>query len=127
VFYNNPVPNPPVLIPTQPDAHAVLAKWEHVVNRSPRATGADLVERSFTDNEAPLGAQLTNPEFKILTLTSGPKFWRVRSHQDVVADDHRANGVVATGPHDDVSAGQAGVDHDPHRSTAATTRSSRCS
>ena len=85
VFYNNPVPNPPVL--TSPVSNPTLTlpfalKWEHVVN--PQSSGYEVQissSPSFSDNEAPLGVQLTNPEFKILTLTSGPKFWRVRSHQ----------------------------------------------
>ena len=85
VFYNNPLPNPPVL--TSPVNNPTLTlpfslKWEHVVN--PQSSGYEVqisTSPSFTDNEAPLGVQLTNPEFKILTLTSGPKYWRVRSHQ----------------------------------------------
>ena len=85
VFYNNPVPNPPVL--TSPLNNPTLTlpfslKWEHVVN--PQSSGYEVQissSPSFADNEAPLGVQLTNPEFKILTLTSGPKYWRVRSHQ----------------------------------------------
>jgi len=85
VFYNNPVPDPPVL--TSPVNNPTLTlpfslKWEHVVN--PQSSGYEVQISSsptFSDNEAPLGVQLTNPEFKILTLTSGPKYWRVRSHQ----------------------------------------------
>lgn len=85
VFYNNPVPNPPVLTSPLNNPTVTLPfslKWEHVVN--PQSSGYEVQissSPSFTNNEAPLGVQLTNPEFKILTLTSGPKFWRVRSHQ----------------------------------------------
>jgi len=85
VFYNNPVPNPPVLI--SPTGNPTLTlpfalKWQDVVN--PQSSGYEVQissSPSFTNNEAPLGVQLTNPEFKILTLTPGAKFWRVRSHQ----------------------------------------------
>jgi hypothetical protein len=85
VFYGNPLPPPPVLLSPLNNPTVTLPitlRWQHVIN--PQSSGYEVQissSSSFSNNEAPLGVQLTNPEFNILSLTSGTKFWRVRSHQ----------------------------------------------
>ena len=84
VFFNNPVPAPPVLISPVGNPVTTLPfslRWNHVAN--PQSMGYEVqvsTNAQFTNNETPLGVQLTNPEFVIRTLTAGQKFWRVRSH-----------------------------------------------
>ena len=85
VFYNNPIMPAPTLISPLNNPTLTLPltlRWNHVEN--PQALGYDgeiSNSAAFSTNEAPLFAQLTNPEFKILTLTPGAKFWRVHSIQ----------------------------------------------
>jgi hypothetical protein len=85
VFYNNPVmPGPTLISPlnNQTLTLPLTLRWNHVEN--PQALGYDgeiSNSSAFSTNETPLFAQLTNPEFKILTLTPGAKFWRVHSTQ----------------------------------------------
>ena len=102
VFYNNPVPNPPAL--TAPVGNPTLSlpfalRWQHVANPQPGGYEVQISPNAqFTTNEAPLGVQLTNPEFQIKSLTSGQKFWRVRSHQGLRsqnADGSTTNAVTA--------------------------------
>lgn len=85
VFYSNPVPPPPALLSPlgNPTVNLpITLRWAHVVNPQPSGYEVQISSSSsFSTNEAPLGVQLTNPEFHVFTLTAGTKFWRVRSHQ----------------------------------------------
>jgi hypothetical protein len=102
VFYRNPVPPAPVLVAPVNNPSLVLPfalQWQHVLNPQPMGYDVQISSNaSFTNNEAPLGTQLTNPEFKILTITPGQKFWRVRSNQGLAsrnADGTTTNAVTA--------------------------------
>jgi hypothetical protein len=102
VFYTNPVPPAPVLIAPVNNPTLILPfalQWKHVINPQPMGYDVQISSSSsFTNNEAPLGTQLTNPEFKILSLTAGQKFWRVRSNQGLAsrnADGTTTNAVTA--------------------------------
>ena len=85
VFFNNPVGPPPVIISPINNPTLTLPfalNWEHVPYPQPSGYEVQISgDPAFTTNEAELGVQLTNPTFAILSLTPGPKFWRVRSHQ----------------------------------------------
>jgi len=89
VSYNNPIGPPPVL--TFPPNGATLAlpltlTWNDVPNPQPSGYEVQISPNSsFTVNEAQLGVQLTNPQFNVLTLTAGTKFWRVRSSQGMAS------------------------------------------
>lgn len=102
VFYNNPVPPAPV--PLAPINNPTLTlpfslQWQHVLNPQPSGYDVQISSTSsFTTSETQLGTQLTNPEFKILSLTPGQKFWRVRSNQGLAsrnADGTTTNAVTA--------------------------------
>jgi hypothetical protein len=85
VFYSNPVPPPPVQ--QEPADGVTMAlpitvKWAHTIN--PQPSGYELQVSSdpgFSINEVPTGAGLTEPTTQVRSLTSGKKYWRVRSHQ----------------------------------------------
>jgi hypothetical protein len=82
VFYNNPIGPPPQLLspinnPTL--TLPVTLSWAHVPN--PQAMGYILEvarDSGFSDIEWFFN-QYTEPTQEMLSLTSGPKFWRVRS------------------------------------------------
>ena len=96
VFYRNPVPPAPILIAPINNPTLTLPfalQWQHVLNPQPMGYDVEISSSSsFTNNEAPLGTQLTNPEFKIFSLTPGQKFWRVRSNQGLAS--RNANGTT---------------------------------
>jgi hypothetical protein len=95
VSYTNPVGPPPV--PLSPPNGATVSlpltlTWAHVPNPQPSGYEVQVsASSSFTQNETPLGVQLTEPEFRILTLTPGTKFWRVRSAQGMASPTTVAN------------------------------------
>jgi hypothetical protein len=84
VRYDNPVGPPPAMVAPADGATVTLPvtfKWEHVPNPQPSGYEIEVSRNaSFTDIEAHL-PQLNGPEFTYLSLTSGTKFWRIRSHQ----------------------------------------------
>jgi hypothetical protein len=94
VFYSNPVPPPPVLVSPLNNPTLTLPltlRWQHVAHPQPGGYEVQVSSNSsFTNNEAPFGVQLTNPEFLIKTLTSGTKFWRVRSHHGMSSPETTA-------------------------------------
>ena len=85
VFYANPVgPAPAPLSPINGETLTlpITLKWAHVPNPQPSGYEVQVSsDPSFKVNEAQLGVQLTEPQFLILSLTPGTKYWRVRSHQ----------------------------------------------
>jgi hypothetical protein len=89
VFYNNPIGPAPV--PLSPIAGETITlpitlKWAHVPNPQPSGYEVQVSgDPSFATNEAQLGVQLTEPQFLMLTLTPGKKFWRVRSMQGMAS------------------------------------------
>jgi hypothetical protein len=89
VFYNNPIgPAPAPLSPITGETLTlpITLKWAHVPNPQPSGYEVQVSgDPSFATNEAQLGVQLTEPQFLMLTLTPGKKYWRVRSHQGMVS------------------------------------------
>ena len=84
VFYNNPIGPAPVLrspINGETLTLPVTLNWAHVPN--PQASGyvwEVAKDPNFTNIEAS-NNQYTEPRAVMLSLTSGPKFWRVLSQQ----------------------------------------------
>ena len=84
VFYNNPLPGAPSAI--TPTNGAVLTlpikvAWTDVPNPQPSGYELQIAKDSgFTQIEES-APQLNDPTRTELSLTSGQKFWRVRSHQ----------------------------------------------
>jgi len=84
VFYNNPIGPPPS--PVSPPNGSVLTlpvtvTWADVPN--PQSSGYELQiakDSSFSTIEED-DPQLNGPSRVVLSLTAGPKFWRVRSEQ----------------------------------------------
>jgi hypothetical protein len=84
VFYNNPLPPPPS--PVAPVNNPTLTlpvtiEWTHVPN--PQSGGYELQiarDSAFSSIEVD-DPQLNGPTRNVLSLTSGKKFWRVRSAQ----------------------------------------------
>ena len=82
VFYNNPIGPPPVLIsPVNNETLTlpVTLSWAHVPN--PQASGylwEVATDPNFTNIEA-FNNQYTEPRAEMLSLTAGPKYWRVLS------------------------------------------------
>ena len=91
VFYNNPVQPPPT--PLSPVNNPTLTlpitlNWTEMPIPQPMGYDGQISsDPSFSTNEAPFFAQLTQPTFNILSLTPGLKFWRVRSTQGLRTPD----------------------------------------
>lgn len=84
VFFANPVGPPPVMVAPADGATVTLPvtfRWEHVPNPQPSGYEIEVArDPGFSSIEAHL-PQLNGPEFTYLSLTSGTKYWRIRSHQ----------------------------------------------
>jgi len=84
VFYNNPLPPPPSLISPANGAALTLpikVAWTDVLNPQPSGYELQIAKDSgFTQIEE-FAPRLNDPNRTELSLTSGQKFWRVRSHQ----------------------------------------------
>ncbi len=95
VSYTNPIGPPPVPLSPADGATVSLSfalTWAHVPNPQPSGYEVQIAaDPSFAVNEAPLGVQLTEPQFRILSLTAGKKFWRVRSAQGMASPTTVAN------------------------------------
>jgi hypothetical protein len=84
VFYGNPLPAPPSLLSPADNATAtfpITFQWTDVPN--PQDSGYEIEiarDPQFLDVEYGFN-QITPPHYTILSLTSGPKFWRIRSAQ----------------------------------------------
>jgi len=84
VFYNNPLPPPPSIVAPVNNPTLTLPvtlEWTHVANPQPSGYEIQIARDSaFTSIEVD-DPQLNGPTREILSLTSGKKFWRVRSAQ----------------------------------------------
>ncbi|MEA2462627.1 MAG: hypothetical protein QOJ98_374, partial [Acidobacteriota bacterium] len=93
-FYNNPIGPPPALLSPLGDPTLTLPvtlTWAHVPN--PQAMGYVLEvarDPGFSDIEFFFN-QFTEPSQVMLSLTSGPKFWRVLSQQGLASPTTNAN------------------------------------
>jgi hypothetical protein len=84
VFYNNPLPPPPS--PVAPANGTTLTlpvtvEWKHVANPQPSGYELQIARDSGFSSIEVDDPQLNGPTRKILSLTAGKKFWRVRSAQ----------------------------------------------
>jgi hypothetical protein len=84
VFYNNPIAAPPSII--SPTGNGTLTlpitfKWTDVVNPQPSGYELQIAKDSSFSTIEEDDPQLNNPTRTVLSLTSGQKFWRVRSFQ----------------------------------------------
>ena len=84
VFYNNPIPPPPS--PVAPANGTTLTlpvtlEWAHVANPQPSGYEIQIARDSGFNSIELDDPQLNGPTRQILSLTSGTKFWRVRSSQ----------------------------------------------
>jgi len=84
VFYKNPLPPPPS--PVAPANGTTLTlpvtlEWTHVANPQPSGYELQIARDSAFSSIEVDDPQLNGPTRKILSLTSGRKFWRVRSAQ----------------------------------------------
>ena len=84
VFYNNPLPPPPS--PVAPANGTTLTlpvtlEWAHVANPQPSGYEIQIARDSAFNSIEVDDPQLNGPTRQILSLTSGTKFWRVRSAQ----------------------------------------------
>src|SRR5215213_8784940 len=84
VFYNNPLPPPPS--PVAPANGTTLTlpvtlEWTHVANPQPSGYEIQIARDSAFSSIEVDDPQLNGPTREILSLTSGTKFWRVRSAQ----------------------------------------------
>ena len=93
-FFNNPIGPPPALISPVDNPTVTLPvtlSWAHVPN--PQAAGYLLEvarDPGFADIEF-FYNQYTDPTAVMLSLTSGPKFWRVLSQQGLSSPTTNAN------------------------------------
>jgi hypothetical protein len=84
VFYNNPVPPPPKIVSPVNNPTLTLPvtlTWEHVINPQPSGYEIQIAKDSSFQTIEEDDPQLNGPTREILSLTSGTKFWRVRSAQ----------------------------------------------
>ncbi len=84
VFYNNPIGAPPS--PLSPANGAALTlpiqiAWTDVANPQPSGYELQIAKDSGFQQIEDDSPQLNNPNRTVLSLTSGQKFWRVRSAQ----------------------------------------------
>jgi hypothetical protein len=84
VFYSNPLPPPPAIVypvnnPTL--TLPVTLTWEHVANPQPSGYEIQIAKDSAFQTIEKDDPQLNGPTREVLSLTSGKKFWRVRSAQ----------------------------------------------
>jgi hypothetical protein len=84
VFYNNPIGAPPA--PVSPAAGASLTlpiqiAWTDVANPQPSGYELQIAKDSGFQQIEDDAPQLNNANRTVLSLTSGQKFWRVRSAQ----------------------------------------------
>src|SRR5215218_2435565 len=84
VFYSNPLPPPPS--PVAPANGTTLTlpvtlEWTHVANPQPSGYEIQIARDSAFSSIEVDDPQLNGPTRQILSLTSGTKFWRVRSAQ----------------------------------------------
>jgi len=84
VFYNNPLPPPPSIVAPVNNPTLTLPvtlEWTHVANPQPSGYEIQIARDSAFSSIEVDDPQLNGPTREILSLTSGKKFWRVRSAQ----------------------------------------------
>jgi hypothetical protein len=84
VFYNNPIPPPPSIVAPVNNPTLTLPitlQWNHVANPQPSGYEIQIARDSAFSSIEVDDPQLNGPTREILSLTSGKKFWRVRSAQ----------------------------------------------
>jgi hypothetical protein len=84
VFYNNPLPPPPTIVSPVNNPTLTLPvtlTWNHVANPQPSGYEIQIAKDSSFQTIERDDPQLNGPTRQILSLTSGQKFWRVRSAQ----------------------------------------------
>ena len=84
VFYNNPIAAPPAPLSPANGASLTLPvqlAWTDVANPQPSGYELQIAKDSGFQQIEDDSPQLNNPNRTVLSLTSGQKFWRVRSAQ----------------------------------------------
>ncbi len=84
VFYSNPIPPPPAIVSpvNNPTLNLpVTLTWQHVANPQPSGYEIQIAKDSGFQTIEEDAPQLNGPTREVLSLTSGTKFWRVRSAQ----------------------------------------------
>ena len=84
VFYNNPIAAPPAPLSPANGASLTLpvqVAWTNVANPQPSGYELQIAKDSGFQQLEDDSPQLNNPYRTVLSLTSGQKFWRVRSAQ----------------------------------------------
>jgi hypothetical protein len=84
VFYNNPIGAPPAPVSPANGASLTLPvqlAWTDVANPQPSGYELQIAKDSGFQQIEDDSPQLNNPNRTVLSLTSGQKFWRVRSAQ----------------------------------------------
>jgi hypothetical protein len=84
VFFNNPIGPPPVLASPATGSTLTLPvtlTWADVPNPQPGGYEVQISRNSGFSSIEEDDVQLTSPTRTVLSLTSGTKFWRVRSAQ----------------------------------------------
>jgi hypothetical protein len=84
VFYNNPIGAPPAPVSPANGASLTLpvqVAWTDVANPQPSGYELQIAKDSGFQQIEDDSPQLNNPNRNVLSLTSGQKFWRVRSAQ----------------------------------------------
>lgn len=84
VFYNNPIGAPPAPISPANGVSLTLpvqVAWTDVANPQPSGYELQIAKDSGFQQIEDDSPQLNNPNRTVLSLTSGQKFWRVRSAQ----------------------------------------------
>ena len=84
VFYNNPIAAPPAPLSPANGSSLTLpiqVAWTNVANPQPSGYELQIAKDSGFQQIEDDSPQLNNPTRTVLSLTSGQKFWRVRSAQ----------------------------------------------
>ena len=84
VFFNNPLPPPPSPVGPANGTTVTLPvtlTWTHVSNPQPSGYEIQIARDSAFSSIEDDSPQLNGPTRQVLSLTSGTKFWRVRSFQ----------------------------------------------
>ena len=84
VFYNNPIPPPPTIVSPVNNPTLTLPvtlTWNHVANPQPSGYEIQIAKDSGFQTIEKDDPQLNGPTREVISLTSGTKFWRVRSAQ----------------------------------------------
>jgi hypothetical protein len=98
-FFNNPVGPPPELVSPLNNPTLTLPvtlTWAHVPNPQPMGYVLEVAKDSSFSTIEFFFNQYTEPSTVMLSLTSGPKFWRVLSQQGLSSPTTNANTAWST-------------------------------